>query len=161
MARISKSLSNRKEKLKMADMLDGRCGGVKEELLIGALQTVKRGRVYAVRQIDPNGADRRPIADAKSGCVDHVIEVSNPVLVSTERNGTDAGIDIPHVMKEDTLHIVSGERKAQLGSVKEQAVASYWESGNRIARAGLVVGEAAHRSAAAAEEAFRQRDVIK
>ena len=51
--------------------------------------------------------------------------------------------------------------KAQLRGVEQQRVAAEREAGQQIARAGLVVGEAAMRRAAAAEEVLGDRHVFE
>src|SRR5215469_15045068 len=73
--RISKRLSNRKEELKVTDVLDGRSSGIKQELLVGAFQTHKRGRIYAVRQVHTDRADRSAVTDSEPGRMHHVIEI--------------------------------------------------------------------------------------
>src|SRR5579884_1827616 len=116
--RILKRLSNRKEELKMADMLDRRRRRVEQQLLICAFQSVKRRRIDAIGEVQPNGADRGLITDPKTGGVHHIIEVRQIILMDPERNRAETGVNISHVVKQHTLNVVSHERKTQFGGME-------------------------------------------
>src|SRR5581483_3390413 len=128
--RISKRLSDRKKELKVADMLDTGSGGVGQELLVRAAQTIKRRGIDAIGQIQAHRTEGRLVTNAKAGCMDHVVEIRQAVLMDTERDITEAGIDIPHVMKQHPSDVVSNQRESQLSGMEQDGVAADRETGH-------------------------------
>src|SRR5947209_18808978 len=116
---ILKGLSYGNKKLKMPDVLKGRCGGALDQLLVRALQTEERWRIVAVGQIDADWAHRRLVADAEAHGVDHIVEVLNVVLVNAERKAGKVRIDVPHIVKDYAVDVFAEEREAQLRGVEE------------------------------------------
>src|ERR1017187_9565249 len=162
----SKRLSDREEVLKMAHALhhalagDAGAGvhaGV-DQVLQASFETKEARRVDAVRQVHPDGADGRTIANPEAHGLNHVIEILKVALAHAEREIAEAGIGVTGIVKQHAADVLAHQREAQLGLVEEDRGAPQREAGHRVARSGLVFGEAALRSAAAAEKALRQRD---
>src|ERR1700676_169633 len=86
---ISERLSDGKEELQMADILQnpfGRSWIVEQQLLVSALQPHEARRVDTVRQIQPDRTYGRPVANAEPGGVDHVIKVRQALLAYPKRD---------------------------------------------------------------------------
>src|ERR1035437_2200372 len=168
----SKRLSYREEVLKMAhalhDALAGDAGrrgaGVHtrvDQVLEASFEAKEVRRIDAVRQVDADGPDGRTVANPEAHRVNHVIEILKRALVHAEREIAEAGIGVSGVMKQHAGDIVADQREAQLDLIEQDCRAPQREAGYRVARSGLVFREAAVRSAAAAEKAFRQGDGVE
>ena len=72
-----------------------------------------------------------------------------------------SGVDVAHVVEEDAVDVVAEEGKAQFGGMEQQRIAAERKAGDQVARAGLVVREAAVRRAAAAEEVLGERNIVE
>ena len=131
--------------------------GAQDQFLVSSLQAEIGRRIDAVGQVDADRADGRAVADAEAGGVHHVIEILHVALVDAEGDAAEVAVDVAHVVENDAVDVVAQQREAQLGGVEEQRVAAEMEAGLEVARAGLVVGEAAMRRAAAAEEVLGDR----
>src|SRR4051794_8006851 len=105
--------------------------------------------------------------------MDCVIEIQISVLPIPKRYVSEVGIDVSHVVKQNTADVRAQKRKAQLKIVEEQPISSDRETGGSsrsrsrcrhaadIARACLVISKAAHRNAASAEESLGQGNSVE
>ena len=99
------------------DSLTGRRRRALQELVRGPLEANERGRVDAIGQISPDWADGSAVADAESHCVDGVIEILKVTLVKMQRHVAERAEDIPHVMEDDALNVLSNEGEAHFDIV--------------------------------------------
>src|SRR5665213_2828324 len=178
---LLESLTDRKEKLKMADALR-RALAVAGQLRRGNIRVavqylrrrsreakVRRG-IDAVSKVHADRSHWRAIANPKTYRLDHIVEILGIILVETKRQIAQAGIDVSHVVEQNALDILSDEGEAQLDVIDEESVATQRKSGRRrrraawnqrradVAGAGLIERVCAQRIRAPGVETLRQRD---
>src|ERR1700721_4411282 len=135
-----KSLPNGKEKLEMADALRralavaGQLGRRNVRVAIQHLSRRPRephiGRgIDAVSQVHAYRTHGCAIAESESHIMDHIVEILRIVLMEAKGNVTQAGIDVPHVVEQHALYILSAEGKAHLYIIDEESVAPQGKSG--------------------------------
>src|SRR5580698_1718441 len=100
--RMLESLSDGEEILDVADALDRLRRAAEKKLIISTLQTVERGWIDAVGEIDQNWTQRRAVANPETDRVHHVIEIGQAVLMHTERHAAQSCINVTHVMEENS-----------------------------------------------------------
>src|SRR5208283_4453503 len=108
---------------------------------LGSFEAVKAWRVEVVGQVHAEWADGRAVANAKAGRVNHVIEVSEAVLLHAEGKVVRAGEGVAEIVKQNAADILSDKREPQFGLIEEQRIAADGEAGLRVARSGLLLGE--------------------
>src|ERR1017187_4149771 len=164
---VSKGLSYGEKELEVADVLDdalirragGRGAGIDAggvQLLGGSLEAVEIRRIDTVPQVHTERPDRGAVANPKADSMHHVVEILEVMLIGAEGQVFEAGVDIAHVVVEDTADVVADQRKAELGLVEQESAAAQGEASAGVAGTGLKFGKAAVGVAAAAEEAFGQ-----
>ena len=147
---------------KLRDGLERGGRGAQDEFLVRAFQPEVGRRIDAVGEVDADRADRA----CGSGCRNrrHAPCNRSPacrVWWTRKEMLLRSRVDIPHVMEDDAVDVVAQQGEAQLGAVEQERVAAEVEAGLQVARPGLVIGEAAMRGAAAAEEVLGDRHIVE
>src|SRR5947209_6340247 len=68
----------------------------------------------------------------------------------------NVGIDIAGVVKQDASNVVAEQRKTQFRVVEQESTTAHGKARDQVARACLIIGEAAMGGPAASEQALRQ-----
>src|SRR6185437_7112323 len=129
----SEGLPDREEELEMTDALlralaiAGQLAlrkiGIAVQQLRGrASEAEEFRRVNAVSQIDPDRPNGSAVSNAETGGVNGVVEVLQVFLVETQRNVAQGGEHIPHIVKKDSLNVLSEKWKPQLDVIEESGI---------------------------------------
>src|SRR5437016_561084 len=93
----SECLSYGEKEMKLPGRLNRRNRGAVQQIQVGSLESVKRWRVQAVRQIQAHRTHRGLIANAESRRLHHIVEIREIALVIAEGNAAQVRVDVAEI----------------------------------------------------------------
>src|SRR5215471_12185106 len=127
-----------------------------QQLIAGSRESHKSRRIGTEAEIDAYRPHRGAIPDPETDAMNTIIEILVVHLTESKTDVLDIGIDVAHVMEQDSAEIVADQRKSQLEGVQQVGAAAQREPRFQVARAGLVFGKRPMRRCAARIKAFRE-----